>query len=121
MVVLVKIFGALVVFMGLVALVSQGLLRRWLLFWQDDAKLRLAVLLRLAMGAVLFTASPQCQLPGVILILGVIIFISGVAGMILGPKRVRSMVKWFSDLPRAAQQGWALVAVAVGGLILYAS
>ena len=121
MVILVKLFGALVVFMGLLILVSPVFMRRWLVFWEQDSKLQLALLLRLAIGAILFTASPQCRLPGVILVLGVLSFLSGVIGMILGPERLRSMLRWLYDLSPPLYRVWALFATAVGGLILYAA
>ena len=121
MVILVKIFGVLVVFMGLLILANPVYMRRWLVFWQEDSKLKLALFLRLVIGVILFAASPQCYLPGVIMVLGILSILSAVLGLLLAMERLRSMLRWFYDLSPPLYRAWALVATAVGGLILYAA
>jgi len=121
MVALVKIFGVVLAFFGIIVLLRPSVLDSFLMFWQQGSRLQFAVLMRFVMGSVLVTAAPRCRLPGVILIVGVVLFVSGVAGLILGPERLRSLARWYADRSPMVQRLWALVSTGVGSLVLYAS
>jgi uncharacterized membrane protein YgdD (TMEM256/DUF423 family) len=121
MVVLVNIVGIVLVVMGVVVLVRPGILKSWLSFWQQGNRLQLAVLIRLVIGSVFVTAAPRCHVPGVILIVGIVVFGSGIVGLILGPERLRSIAQWYGDRPARVQRAWALLTMGLGAVVLYAS
>jgi uncharacterized membrane protein YgdD (TMEM256/DUF423 family) len=121
MVALVKVFGVVLAFFGITVLVRPSVLDSFLIFWQQGNRLQFAVLMRFVMGSVLVTAAPRCRLPGVILIVGVVLFVSGVAGLVVGPERLRSLARCYADRSPMVKRLWAVVSTALGVLVLHAS
>jgi hypothetical protein len=117
----VKVFGAVLAFFGIIVLVRPEVLEGFLVFWQREGRLQLALLVRLVMGSVLVTAAPQCRLPWVILVMGVVIFVSGVTGLIVGSRRLRSLMRWYADRSPVVHRLWAVASTGLGVLVLYAS
>ena len=119
--VLVVLFGVLIVATGAAALIQPTFLRRWLERWAEGRRLYAAIALRLAAGGLFLAAAPDCRLPGVINVVGVILLASGVIGLLLGVERLRTFARWWLARSDAVVRLWAVVTVGFGALVVYAA
>ncbi len=110
-------------FWGAVAVsvvVAPGVLLRFLERVNTQAGHWPAVVVRLVAGIVFVVAAPQCRAPDFILIAGVVAIIA--AGLIaLAGRRRRGHVAWFRALHPLVIRAWALGALAIDALIVFAS
>ena len=120
MAVMAFVFSVLVAALGVLGLVSPTTLLRL-----EERSRRLparyvASAIRVLMGAALFLAAPESRAPGVLLALGVFIFVAGVITFVFGPERFRRLVDWWSAHGPRFARIWAALALALGVFLAYA-
>ncbi len=121
MFVLVGLAGLGLVVIAVLFLISpdraRGLLtltkRRW---WMNAA-----FLFRIVVGLVLIAGAPETGLPTLVLVLGVISLLSGLLAPLLGYDRLLAFVDWWAARPAGLIRVWALLALALGLVLLYAA
>jgi hypothetical protein len=120
MTLVVALVGLLIGGVGLFGMVEPKRLVDWILtVWNKDL-LWVAVALRLALGAVLIYAAPECRAPQVVGALGVITILAAVGLVILGSKRMTAFVRWWTERPSVIIRGWSALGVLLGAFLLYA-
>ena len=120
MAVMAFVFSVLVAALGVLGLVSPTTLLRL-----EERSRRLperyvASAIRVLMGAALFLAAPESRAPGVLLALGVFIFVAGVITFVFGPERFRRLVDWGAAHGPRFSRIWAALALALGVFLAYA-
>ncbi len=117
----VALVGLLIAALGLVGLVNPAALRDGVRrLWATGLGMRVAFGLRLALGVFLWLAAPECRFPTAIRVLGGITFASGVLVPVVGSVRIEALLDWWLGLPAGFVRGWACIAMAAGGFLLYA-
>ena len=120
MTVIALVFSVLVAALGVLGLVSPAKLLRLEECFRKPPARYVASAIRLLMGAALFLAAPASRAPGVLLTLGVFIFVAGVITLFLGPERFRRLVDWWSAHGPRFARIWAALALVLGVFLAYA-
>lgn len=120
MAIVVALFGVLVAGVGLLGVIRPDRLMAWISQWRGASRLWFAAGLRLVLGVVLLLAAPQCRAPEVIRILGWITLVAALLLPLLGARRFDAFVDWWLAREPGFIRTWSLLAVAVGGFLIYA-
>ncbi|NQU38171.1 MAG: hypothetical protein HQ526_11340 [Actinobacteria bacterium] len=116
----VALIGLLIAGVGLVGVIQPKRLIEWVdLFWKKD-RLWFAAALRLALGALLIYAAPECRAAQVVRVLGVITVLAAVGLVVLGPERMDGFVRWWTERPPAILRVWSALGVMLGAFLVYA-
>jgi hypothetical protein len=119
---IVVVFGAAVGLLGVGGVVRPtGLIRFVEKMWESPTGFRLAIAVRLVLGAVLIVAAPDCRFPQVMRILGIFSLVAAAATAALGHERLRSFVEWWVGRPPVFVRSWSLAALAFGCFLVYAA
>lgn len=121
MLILVRIIGIVMVGMGVMYLLKPKTLKQFVAFFEKGRRLYIAGILRIVIGVILLAAASQCRLVGVVLALGVLALIGGIVIFILGLERIKSMLNWWNKRSPLVLRLVALVALALGALLLYSA
>src|SRR5210317_650791 len=119
MTLIVAVLGALVFVLGLVGLVHPDRFRALFGTMNSQVRFRLAVVTRLAMGALLWWLADELRHPHVMRILAVIAFVAAVGILVMGRGRLDRMVDWWLSRPNGLLRGSALLAAAFGAYLVY--
>lgn len=89
--------------------------------WSSQGGLWLAILLRLAFAGVLWVAAPLSRTPVAFQVIAVLVGLTAVSLPLFGYTRFERFVTWWSTLPATFLRGWCLVAVVLGGFMLWSA
>jgi len=115
---LVKLFGFLVVAIGVVFAVRPTAVKRYISFWREGRRLYLIVLLRLAFGTIFLAAASSARSSGNMTIIGIIAVAGGLLAMLVGKERMMLVLDTFSRGSIAYLRMMALVAAYFGTLVV---
>ena len=121
MVILVKLFGIVVVVMGIIFLINQKAIKQYMSFWRQGKRLKIGGVLAIPFGILFLIAAPQCRLTGLITVLGIWSLIKGVLLLILGQKKMNTYLDWWSSKPISVMRLLSLIMLAFGALLIYSA
>jgi hypothetical protein len=111
---------ALFVFvMGAWGVFAPGSIFTFISGWSSKTGFWLAVLLRLCFGLSLWFAAPDTRLPLVLRVLGALMIVSAATLPLIGFARFQRVITWWTEQPPFAMRLWSLIAVAIGGVVLW--
>ena len=87
---------------------------------ESPAGLLAAAGFRVILGAVLFFSAPASRAPGVVRILGVLIFAVGLITPLFGVRRFTKVLDWWSARSSLFTRAWAVVALGFGIFLAWA-
>ena len=112
---------ALFVFvMGAWGVFAPGSIFAFISGWSSKTGFWLAVLLRLSFGLALWFAAPDTRLPMLLRGLGALAIVMAAALPIVGYDRFRRVIAWWTERSPFVMRLWSLVAVGIGGVVLWA-
>ena len=120
MALLALLFSLFVTTVGVIGLVSPARLFHIVQRFQSSAVLYVAAGFRVVFGASLFFAAPSSRAPEAILMVGIVVFVSGLVTPFFGIERFRRILNWWSARGPVIKRVWAGVALALGLLCAYA-
>jgi hypothetical protein len=106
--------------LGVVGTVSPSTLLRLVGWFQTPTGLYVAAAIRIVLGAALFLAAPTSRAPKALRVLGVFIFVAGLATPVFGLDRFRGVIEWWAARGQAFMRVWAGFALVFGLLLAYA-
>jgi len=119
MLILVRLVGMILVAIGIVFLLSPKRMRQWMVFCEKGVRPYMMGALRILVGILFLLAAPQSRVVWVIVTIGVLALLGGIAIFILGLERFKSMLRWWHGRPLPVLRLIALLAIGFGMLILY--
>lgn len=119
MTLLVAALGALAVLIGLVGLAQPGRYRLMFNTMNSRTRFVLAVIIRLAMGGLLWLLADELRHPHVMRILAVIAVVAAVGLLIMGRTRLDKFVDWWLSRPDSVLRVSALFAAVFGAYLVY--
>lgn len=116
---IVALLGVLIVLLGLTGLVQPDRFRK--LFTSMDSRTRfvLAIVIRLAIGALLWILADELRHPQVMRVLAVIALVAAVALLIMGRDRLDRLIGWWLAQSDSVLRVSALFAAAFGGYLVF--
>ena len=121
MILLVKLFGVIVVCMGIIFLINPAFLRQYISFWKQEKRLRIGGIVSLVFGIVFLIAASQCRLAWLIAVLGIWAIIKGVLLLTIGQEKIIAYIDWWLGRPVSTIRFLGLIALAFGALIFYSA
>ncbi len=121
MVGLVTLAGIMMVAVGAIYLVKPVLMKKVMRFWTKGARIYLGGILSLLFGVIFLITATECALTWFIVLLGILSLIKGVLLFVLGPKKILPLVERLTKGPQSALRVFAIVAIAMGVLLIYAT
>ena len=120
MAVIVSILGVLIVTIGLLAMVQPQRLLDFTANLPGPARFRFAIPVRLVLDVVLVIVAPECRLPQVVRVIGIIGFLAAVIILLVGQSRLDALIACWIKRPQWILRISAVFAIAFGTLLLYA-
>ena len=121
MVIFVKLFGIVIVVMGIIFLINPKALKQYISFWKQEKRLRIGGVVTIPLGIIFLIAAPQCRLTGFITVLGIWCIIKGVLLLTLGQKKIYVYLDWWLNKPTLATRFLSLIVLAFGALVFYSA
>ncbi|MGB2706141.1 MAG: hypothetical protein WBC74_04740 [Candidatus Omnitrophota bacterium] len=121
MVLLVRLLGIAIVFMGILFSIKQNALRDYILFWKNEKRLKVGGVLALLFGAIFLMAAPQCRIVWLIVVFGIWSVIKGVLLLILSPKKMYAYFDWWQGKSILFVRLIGIVAIVFGALLIYSA
>lgn len=117
---LVSLFGFAVAGIGLFGVAVPAKLKRVLGDWRALTSLPLTLAIRILFGCIFVMAAPDCRLPDVVQIIGLVEFASALMLLAMGARRLERFVEWWLQRPSSFVRYWCLGASGLGMLLVYA-
>ncbi len=121
MLIFVKLFGIVIVVMGIIFLINPKALKQYISFWKQEKRIRIGGILAIPFGIVFLIAAPQCRLTGFITVLGIWSIIKGVLLLTLGQKKINAYLDWWLNKPISTTRFLGLIVLAFGALVFYSA
>lgn len=119
MTIVVAALGALAVVLGLVGLIQPDRFRSMFKTMDSKTRFALAVVIRLAMGGLLWWLADELRHPHVMRILAIIAVVAAVGVLIMGRVRLDRMIEWWLSRPDGVLRVSALFAAVFGAYLVY--
>ena len=119
MLILVRLVGMILAAIGIVFLLSPKRMRQWMVFCEKGLRPYMMGAVRILVGIVFLLAAPQSRVVWVIVTIGILALLGGITIFILGLERMSSMLQWWRGRSLPVLRLIALLAIALGVLILY--
>ena len=119
--VVIKIVGIVFILVGIVYLLKPDVMKRLIEFFKKGKRIYLAGLIRLALAVIFLLGARECDITWVIVVFGVLFLISGLLIFMLGPEKLRTIFDWFQKQSLLVFRVIALIALALGAVIIYSA
>ena len=117
----VLIFGILIVLEGVLLLIKPQLYNKAAAFFSKGRLMYIAALLKLACGVFLLIATTSCDHKLIMIVLGLAAAGYSVTLFVTDKLKLKKKFEWWSLRPKYVVRILAILAIAVGGLIIYAA
>jgi hypothetical protein len=119
--ILIKIVGVAIILMGLLYVAYPSIMLRLIEFFKKGSRIYLAAVIRLALAVLFLIAASACRHPRLVIAFGILFLLGGVSILLLGRKRTTAILDYYGSRPLWLLRVFALVAFAIGALIIYAA
>ena len=113
--------GILIILEGILLLLKPIVYTKLTAFFAKGRLMYIAALLKLAFGVFLLVAATSCQQKLIMIILGLIAAGSGVTMMGMPKEKIKKMFQWWALRSNITIRIIAILAIAIGSLIVYAA
>ena len=115
----IKIIGILIILMAILYLIKPDALKWLINFIKKGKRIYFIALLRFALAVLFLLAARDCYIPAGIIAFGILFIISGSLILILGAEKIRTILEWYLKQSALFLRILALIALAIGALIIY--
>ena len=120
MAIIVSALGVVIAVIGAIGVASPHRLIVLLDRLQSPARFWLAVTTRAVFGAVFLAVAPDCRLPLVVQVVGVMSLVAALGMLAMGRERLDAFIGWWLSRSPTLFRLWATAAIAFGVLLVYA-
>jgi uncharacterized protein YjeT (DUF2065 family) len=114
----IQIIGIVIVAIGIVYILKPSVMNRLFEFFKKGNRLYVAAPIRLCLAVVFLLGARECKQPWVIFAFGILLLISGILVLVLGPRKLVPVIEWFRKQSEILQRVVALIVLAVGVVII---
>jgi len=117
----VRLFGVIIICMGIIFLISPRAIKQYISFWKQEKRLRIGGIACIPFGIVFLIAAPQCRLTGLITVLGIWSIIKGVLLLTISQKKMGAYLDWWLNKPILVTRFLFIIMLAFGVLLIYSA
>ena len=114
----IQIIGMVIAAIGIVFVLKPSVMKGLFEFFKKGNRLYVAAPIRLGMAVVFLMGARECKQFWVIFVLGIILLISGILVLLLGPRKLVPILEWFQGQSEILKRFVALIVLAVGVVII---
>ena len=114
----IRIIGIVLVLYALLCVIKPGILRGVMQFFRKGRRVYVIALMRFVLAVVFFVAAHKCRNERVIIAFGILLLISGLLIIMLGAKKVGSIIDWYLKQSALLLRFLAMIAAALGVVII---
>jgi hypothetical protein len=111
--------GFLIAAIGVLGIASPSILLELGRAMQSTGGLWLLGFIRIACGAILLWAAPNSRTPRILIALGILIILVGMATPFIGIEKTRAMFDWWTSQGSSLARAWPVVAIGLGAFIAW--
>jgi len=119
--VVVKIIGIVFIFMTSVYFLKPDVMKRIIEFFKQGRRMYFAGLIRFALAIVFLVGARECKRFWVIFAFGILFIISGLLVFIIPLEKIKAYIGWWQKKPPLLLRLMALIALAIGAIIIYSA
>ena len=119
--VVVKIIGIVFIFMTSVYFLKPDVMKRIIEFFKQGRRMYFAGLIRFALAIVFLVGARECKRFWVIFAFGILFIISGLLVFIIPLEKIKAYIGWWQKKPALLLRLMALIALAIGAVIIYSA
>ena len=116
----ILVIGILIGLCGVVALIRPDFYRKALKFFMHGKLVYIAAGLRIVLGVVFLISALSCSIPWIIIIFGILFLAAGITMFAVKLEKLKNMLDWFGQRSPLAIRLFAVIALVIAGIILYA-
>lgn len=117
MIFLAKLIALFVIILGILFLINPKYIKSYIAYWEKRIYALGAI--RLLLGIILIAAAPQCRWSGMVLFLGILIFVGGILIFTLGKDKMQAWINWWNEKPPHVMRLLFMTTIGFGLLLLY--
>lgn len=121
MVILVKLFGLIIVVLGVIFMIRPDAMKKYIAFWVKGKRLYAGGILSILIGIIALLAASQCKLVWFVVLIGILALIKGVLLFALGPEKWISKLNWWTTRSPAFLRLYSLMPITIGILLIYSA
>ena len=110
-----------IVVVGIVYLLRPDVMKWLIEFLKQGKRIYFAGLIRLALAVIFLLGARECKHFWVIFAFGILFLIGGVLIFILGPEKLRRILDWYQKQSVLLLRVLAVLALAIGAVIIYSA
>lgn len=111
--------GFFIAAIGVLGIASPSILLELGRALQSTGGLWLLGFIRIVCGSILLWAAPNSRMPRILIALGILIILFGIATPFIGVEKSRAMFDWWTSQGASMARAWPVVAIGLGGFIAY--
>ena len=119
--IIIRGLGIVIVVVGIVYLLRPDVMKWLIEFLKQGKRIYLAGLIRLALAVIFLLGARECDITWVIVVFGILFLIGGVLIFILGPEKLRRILDWYQKQSVLLLRVLAVIALAIGAIIIYSA
>ncbi len=117
----ILIVGVLIILEGIAFLVKPGWYRNAAKVFMSERIVYIGPVLKILFGGLFLVSAVPCSQTWVIIVLGVLMLAGGITGLILPKAKIISFIEWWTKRTDTVMRIIAVVAIALGGLVMWAA
>ena len=119
--IVIKTLGILIALVGIIYFLRPDVMKWLMEFFKKGKRIYFAGLIRFALAVVFLVAARECKHSWVIFAFGILFIISGLLIFILGLEKLKSIIDWYQKQSVLLLRVVAVIALAIGGVIIYSA
>lgn len=119
--IVIQSLGIVFAVVGIVYLLKPNVMKWLMEFFKQGKRIYFSGLIRFALAIVFFVGARECKHPWVIFAFGILFIIGGLLIFILKPEKIRRILDWYQKQPVLILRVVAVIALAVGLVIIFSA
>jgi len=115
----VKLLGIVMVVTGVVYFLKPSLMKKVSEFFLKDKWMQVGGILSIIIGLIFLGAASECAISWIVILFGLLALAKGVLIFALGKQKLKSMMDKVIKKPSKTLRGFALLAIALGVILIY--
>jgi uncharacterized protein YjeT (DUF2065 family) len=117
----IKFIGVLIIVQACIFILRIDLLRELLKFFARGNRIYLVAAIRIVLAVLLFIGATQCRRMWIIVALGIILLLSGIAIFTLNAATFKKIFSWYQRRTDLFLRLLVTIGIVIGSLIVYAA